>query len=85
MVYNHDQLFYLSDSYIKDNQQIYMNLSKNKDYYFTNDLLFNLVLGILNVKIYDIYEPENDITSKQYDSTVSRFKTLHGDKNISDI
>ncbi len=76
---------YLSDSYINSNRQIYMNLSKNKDYYFTNDLLFNLVLGILNVKIYDIYEPENDITSKQYDSTVSRFKTLHGDKNIIDI
>ncbi len=76
---------YLSDSYIKDNLQIYMNLYNHRNYYFTNDLLFNLVLGILNIRVPDIYEQYNDITNEGYDNNINRFKTLHGYKNIVDI
>ncbi len=76
---------YLSDSYIKDNLQIYMNLYNHRNYYFTNDLLFNLVLGILNIRVPDIYEQYNDITNEGYDNNINRFKTLHGYKNRVDI
>lgn len=76
---------YLSDSYIKDNLQIYMNLYNHRNYYFTNDLLFNLLLGILNIRVPDIYEQNNDITNEGYDNNINRFKTLHGNKNIADI
>lgn len=76
---------YVSDSYKKDNINIFNNLYKNKDSYFTNDLLFNLILGILNIKISDIYEKDNDITGTNYNNNFNRFKTLHGKKNIKKI
>ena len=44
---------YFSDLYIKDNLQIYKNLYNHRDNFFTNDLIFNLLMGILNVQIKD--------------------------------
>ena len=76
---------YFSDQYIKDNQDIYNNLYNHKDYYFTNDLLFNLLLGLWNVNIPNIYETKNDITTENYDNNVKRFKTLYGEKAILDV
>jgi len=76
---------YFSDLYIKDNPQIYKNLFEHKDSFFTNDLIFNLLMGILNIKIQNVYEQNNDITNEQYDNDISRFKTLHGTKRIVDM
>lgn len=76
---------YFSDEYISENKEIYDNLCSNKNYFFTNDLMFNLVCGILNLKISDIYEQNNDITDKNYDNNINRFKTLHGKKNVVKI
>lgn len=75
---------YFSDQYIKENNDIFNNLYKHKDYYFTNDLLFNLLLGILNIRITDIYEQNNDIVSENYDNNIKRFKTLYGEEAILD-
>lgn len=76
---------YMTDSYIKNNIDVYSNLYKNKDCYFTNDLLFNLILGILNIKLHNFYEQQNDITNKYYDNNIKRFKTLYGKKRLQDI
>lgn len=76
---------YFSDLYIKDNPKIYKNLVEHKDSFFTNDLLFNLLMGILNIKIQDIYEQNNDITSEHYDNDINRFQTLYGNKRIVDM
>ena len=75
---------YFSDDYIKNNNSIYNNLRKNKDCYFTNDLFFNMLLGIWNVKISNIYEKNNDITSKNYDNDVNRFRVVYGKQTIAD-
>ena len=40
---------YLSDSYIQNNSAKYKSLEKQKNKLFTNDLLFNLMLGVLGV------------------------------------
>ena len=60
------------------------NLKENSNSVFTNDLIFNAVIGIMNIKYSDVYESENDITSKEYDSRKSRFRTLYGRKSILD-
>ncbi len=73
---------FLSDSYIKSNKQKYINLCNNKKYFWTNDLLFDLLLGILNIKIPEIYEQENDITNENYNNNINRFRTLN-DKPIT--
>lgn len=73
---------YLSDTYIGKNPTIYKTLRESQDKYFTNDLLFNLVLGVMNVNISELYEAENDLTSSKFDNNRNRFTTLYGDRKI---
>ena len=75
---------YFSDDYIKDNGKIYNNLRKNRDCFFTNDLFFNLLLGIWNVKLSDIYEKNNDIAGNSYDNNINRFRAVYGRRTIVD-
>lgn len=73
---------YLSDSYIQNNSAKYESLEKQKNKLFTNDLLFNLVLGVLGINLNNIYEPNNDPTADTFDNNKERFKTLYGKKYI---
>lgn len=73
---------YLSDSYIQNNSAKYKILEKQKNKLFTNDLLFNLMLGVLGINLNNIYEPNNDPTADTFDNNKERFKTLYGKKYI---
>lgn len=73
---------YLSDSYIQNNLAKYESLKKQKNKLFTNDLLFNLMLGVLGINLNNIYEPNNDPTANTFDNNKERFKTLYGKKYI---
>lgn len=75
---------YFSDDYIKEHSDIVNTLKNSTQKYFTNDLIFNAVLAIMGIKIDNIYEPQNDITNELYDNNLYRFKTLYGEKNISE-
>ncbi len=80
---NHIPLYiYLSDSYIQNNSAKYKSLEKQKNKLFTNDLLFNLMLGVLGINLNNIYEPNNDPTADTFDNNKERFKTLYGKKYI---
>ena len=76
--------FYMafSDSYMQSYPETLLNLRSHKDDTFTNDLLFNAMLGVMHIRLEDLYEPENDITSHDYDATPSRFRTLFGKKDL---
>lgn len=73
---------YLSDSYIQNNSAKYESLEKQKTKLFTNDLLFNLMLGVLGINLNNMYEPNNDPTADTFDNNKERFKTLYGKKYI---
>lgn len=73
---------YLSDSYIQNNSAKYKSLEKQKNKLFTNDLLFNLMLGVLGINLNNIYEPNNDPTADTFDNNKERFKTVYGKKYI---
>lgn len=73
---------YLSDSYIQNNSAKYKSFEKQKNKLFTNDLLFNLMLGVLGINLNNIYEPNNDPTADTFDNNKERFKTLYGKKYI---
>lgn len=73
---------YLSDSYIRNNSAKYKSLEKQKNKLFTNDLLFNLMMGVLGINLNNIYEPNNDPTADTFDNNKERFKTLYGKKYI---
>ena len=73
---------YLSASYIQNNSATSKSLEKQKNKLFTNDLLFNLLLGVLGINLNNIYEPNNDPTADTFDNNKERFKTLYGKKYI---
>lgn len=78
--------FYMcfSESYMQENIDKVLTLKDSQNKYFTNDLIFNTMLSLMNIKINDLYEPENDITSPEYDANPERFRTLYGKKRIGE-
>ncbi len=75
---------FLSDKFIDKNHGLLNNLKSHKSEYITNDLVFNLVLSLMGVRVEGLYEPENDILSDQYDKDKSRFKTMYGRRCLSE-
>lgn len=73
---------YFSDSYIADHKELYSQLLKSQKLYITNDLIYNCMLSIMDIKDSSHNEPCNDIASPHYNSDKSRFKTLYGAKEI---
>lgn len=74
---------YFSDTYFDEFADKVVSLNKAKSNVFTNDLIFNTVLSIMDVQVEKVYEANNDITSNGYDSDNKRFKTLYGKKQIT--
>ena len=73
---------YFTDSYVNEFADKFAKLDKAKNVTFTNDLIFNTVLSIMDVQVEKIYEVRNDILSDEYDEDARRFKTLYGKKQI---
>lgn len=78
--------FYMafSQEYQEEYPLIFENLKKHSSDYFTNDLIFNTVLGVMNLHLNGMYESQNDLTNSDYDNNKDRFMTLYGKKKIID-
>ena len=76
--------FYMlfSDDYIEHHYNILQELRVHKDSRFTNDLLYNTMLGIMGIIVPADYEEQNDLTNKNYDTDKERFRTLHGKEKL---
>ena len=76
--------FYMvfSDAYIRENPDTVRELKAHAGSRMTNDLLFNEMLAVMGIVIPQEYEEQNDLTSPAYDSDISRFRTLHGQKEL---
>lgn len=74
---------YLSDDYKQNNQQTANALAANKDKFFSNDLIYNLVCGILNVKS-NHYNEEESLASSKYKFTIENTKAGLGTKIVKD-
>ena len=61
---------------------IYEVLMKHKEYYITNDLIFNLILGLMQIKC-DKVPFEDDFTKVEYKYTKESLKTNLGSVSIS--
>lgn len=74
---------YLADEYIAKYPDTYSALKNNKDKYFTNDLAYELMCGIFNIKS-NHYDETNSIASSKYKYTRDMLKTDIGNKWIKD-
>ena len=71
-----------SESLMAASNNVYQTLRKNKDRYWTNDLLFDVLITMLGIQNAPDYSAKMDIGSDQYDMDKKQLKTLHGKKRI---
>ena len=74
---------YLSETYKQNNPDIADALNANQDKFFSNDLIYNLVCGILNIKS-NHYNEEESLASPKYKFTIDNTKAGLGTKSVKD-
>ena len=74
---------YFSDEYITSHPQVYSALKANQDKYWTNDLAYELICGILDIKS-NHYDEANSLASTQYKYTKDMLMTDLGKLHIID-
>lgn len=74
---------YLSDEYMALHPQRAGALRRNTGKYFTNDLAYELICGIFDIRS-DHFDERNSLASEQYIYTRDMLKTYDGTVNISD-
>ena len=75
--------FAFSERYCKRYPDRVKNVINNKEKYFTNDMIYDTLLGIMQVRS-PYYNSIYDITSKSYKLELDDLKTLHGEVQIKD-
>ena len=75
-------IIWMSPEYAERHPEKRNWLKQRKSKVFTNDLLFDTMLGLLPVET-DVYEPKFDLSSSQYELNERKALTVHGDKKIS--
>lgn len=75
---------YLSDKFIEKRHGVYNSLVANKDKYFSNDLIFNLVIGLLGIDGIPNYSSQLDISTDKYELKQDDVLTMYGKKHINE-
>ena len=75
---------YFSPAYVRENEKTFQTLRAARTHCFTNDLIFNTMLGIMDIRNEAFYEAENDLASPGYNPDVNRFKTLYGKRSLTE-
>ncbi|MCD7975087.1 MAG: phosphoethanolamine transferase [Phascolarctobacterium sp.] len=74
---------YFSDEYIEKNKSVYETLKLQKDYYFTNDLVYELLCSILGINS-NHFDETNSLASPKYKYTRETLKTNLGKTSLKD-
>ena len=73
---------YLSDNYINRCKSIYANLKANSENYWSNDLLYELMVSLLGIEGAPNFDPKLDIASDKYDLDKNSVLTMYGKKHV---
>lgn len=73
-----------SESFMQNRRELYETLKSHKDSYWTNDLLYNVMVNILGVQGIPNSEPVLDLGNEKYGGSADILMTLHGRKRISE-
>lgn len=74
---------YFSDNYIQKYPHTMAILKKHTSAYFTNDLIFDTLINIMQIP-FPVLEETNSLADKNYKNTSTNLKTLYGKKNLSE-
>lgn len=73
-----------SDGFIQLAPEAVQALKENVGKFFTNDMVFDLVCGLLDIQDQPYYEPHNDPASPSYSRTLRDLSTISGKYRIAD-
>ena len=73
-----------SEKYAQSHQKIVETLAKRVNGYFTNDLIFDLLLSVMGLSASNYYDSSFDLSSENYSLNQENAKTLLGEKKISE-
>ena len=73
-----------SNSWIKTHKNIFEILKENQDKYWTSDLFYDVAINIFGIKNIPNRDEKADISSRNYDMSYEKLKTLHGQRYIKD-
>lgn len=76
-------VIYTSPQYTKSHKKIVDNLKNNENKYFTNDLLYDTILGIADIATNHI-EEQYDLTTSKYALTRDKALTEYGTIKVAD-
>lgn len=74
---------YFSEAYAQNNPQVIDACRQNRSAYFTNDLIFDTMIDIMQIHL-PALKTENSLANKNYQHTQADLKTLYGKKNLSE-
>lgn len=74
----------VSEDFRKHRSDTYTILQQHQDRYWTNDLLYNMMLDLMTIEGMPGEEPELDLASPQYEGERGNLRTLHGKRKLSE-
>ncbi|MBR1600986.1 MAG: sulfatase, partial [Alphaproteobacteria bacterium] len=74
----------LSEKFTNERKEQVENMKANAEAYWTNDLLYNLMISLMNIKGVANIEQKFDLLSDKYNMTRKEVKLLHGQKDLSE-
>lgn len=76
-------MIYMSPKYMEQNTDKSRAIVNSSEKYFTNDLLFDTMVNLLNIDAGKYVDKRNVIFDDEYDNDADRFKTSYGKREIS--
>ena len=73
-----------SEQFSSQNSDIINNLRLNQNAYWTNDLIYNLLIGLMQIKGLENNDETLDLSSADYKLPKEDVLLLHGEKNLQD-
>lgn len=77
-------IMYFSPQFSQNRSYVFNTLMNNKDKYWTNDLLYNVMISILGIQGMTSINDKWDIASPQYNMSPDTLYTLHGQRKLSE-
>ena len=77
-------VMFFSNSFIRDSNEVFQTLTAHKDKYWTNDLLYNVLIEIMAIQNAPDCVDSMNIASGKYNMDKFKLKTLHGKKSLAD-
>ena len=76
---------YLLPQYISSHHDHLSILHNNKDKVWTNDLLFDFMLSLMDININDVSDDRFNVLSSKYDLPADEVRLLHGQKKLNTV